>query len=335
MPKGVTAVAESGLQGRDRLAAPRARRLQRVSRRRAPDRAAGSGRGASHAARAVVTRVKICGVTTAGGRRLAVGARGVGDRDGLLAGQPALSSTSSRRRRSCRSLPPFVTAVGVFVDQPEQSVAAVADAVGLGTVQFHGDEDANDLRAAHRPRDQGGHRPRRLGGTGSGGRGAPRDGAARRPRPRQARRDRTPRRLVDRRDDRSPSTGHPVGRPDARDRRRGCPGRRAVRHRRVVGCRVRTRPKGSDEAARVLRRAQRAYENRITRTGLRSRDPDARGYYGAYGGRFVPETLVAPIEELAEAYFRGPRRRAVSGRARQICCATTSAGRRRSTKRRG
>jgi tryptophan synthase beta chain len=33
------------------------------------------------------------------------------------------------------------------------------------------------------------------------------------------------------------------------------------------------------------------------------RDPDKRGYYGAYGGRFVPETLVAPIEELTEAYF--------------------------------
>jgi tryptophan synthase beta chain len=33
------------------------------------------------------------------------------------------------------------------------------------------------------------------------------------------------------------------------------------------------------------------------------RDPDTRGYYGQYGGRFVPETLVAPIEELAAAYF--------------------------------
>jgi tryptophan synthase beta chain len=33
------------------------------------------------------------------------------------------------------------------------------------------------------------------------------------------------------------------------------------------------------------------------------RDPDARGYYGEYGGRFVPETLVAPIEELTEAYL--------------------------------
>jgi tryptophan synthase beta chain len=32
------------------------------------------------------------------------------------------------------------------------------------------------------------------------------------------------------------------------------------------------------------------------------RDPDARGYYGTFGGRFVPETLVAPLEELAGAY---------------------------------
>lgn len=32
------------------------------------------------------------------------------------------------------------------------------------------------------------------------------------------------------------------------------------------------------------------------------RDPDARGYYGGYGGRYVPETLVAPIEDLERAY---------------------------------
>jgi tryptophan synthase beta chain len=33
------------------------------------------------------------------------------------------------------------------------------------------------------------------------------------------------------------------------------------------------------------------------------RDPDARGYFGAFGGRFVPETLVEPVEELERAYF--------------------------------
>src|SRR5919198_5967768 len=33
------------------------------------------------------------------------------------------------------------------------------------------------------------------------------------------------------------------------------------------------------------------------------RDPDARGYFGEFGGRYVPETLVAPIEELERAYL--------------------------------
>jgi len=33
------------------------------------------------------------------------------------------------------------------------------------------------------------------------------------------------------------------------------------------------------------------------------RDPDARGYFGEFGGRYVPETLVEPIEELERAYL--------------------------------
>jgi tryptophan synthase beta chain len=33
------------------------------------------------------------------------------------------------------------------------------------------------------------------------------------------------------------------------------------------------------------------------------RDPDARGYFGAFGGRFVPETLVAPIQALENEYL--------------------------------
>ncbi len=31
--------------------------------------------------------------------------------------------------------------------------------------------------------------------------------------------------------------------------------------------------------------------------------PDANGYWGPYGGRFVPETLMAPLEELLAAYL--------------------------------
>jgi tryptophan synthase beta chain len=32
-------------------------------------------------------------------------------------------------------------------------------------------------------------------------------------------------------------------------------------------------------------------------------EPDERGHWGRYGGRFVPETLMAPLEELTAAYF--------------------------------
>ena len=35
----------------------------------------------------------------------------------------------------------------------------------------------------------------------------------------------------------------------------------------------------------------------------RQRDPDDRGYFGSYGGRYVPETLMAPIERLERAYL--------------------------------
>ena len=32
-------------------------------------------------------------------------------------------------------------------------------------------------------------------------------------------------------------------------------------------------------------------------------EPNERGYWGKYGGRFVPETLVAPLDELTTGYF--------------------------------
>src|SRR3984893_15074213 len=40
----------------------------------------------------------------------------------------------------------------------------------------------------------------------------------------------------------------------------------------------------------------------MTPTATR-RDPDPRGYFGEFGGRFVPETLVEPVEELERAYL--------------------------------
>ena len=39
-----------------------------------------------------------------------------------------------------------------------------------------------------------------------------------------------------------------------------------------------------------------------TMRASRMTQPDARGYFGDYGGRYVPETLIAPLLELEQAY---------------------------------
>jgi len=35
--------------------------------------------------------------------------------------------------------------------------------------------------------------------------------------------------------------------------------------------------------------------------------PDERGHFGPYGGRYVPETLMAPLEELERAFHEAQR----------------------------
>ncbi len=41
----------------------------------------------------------------------------------------------------------------------------------------------------------------------------------------------------------------------------------------------------------------------MSTAAMTRRDPDARGYFGEFGGRFVPETLVEPVEQLERAYL--------------------------------
>ncbi len=43
--------------------------------------------------------------------------------------------------------------------------------------------------------------------------------------------------------------------------------------------------------------------------GLRPPEPDTAGHFGSYGGRFVPETLMAPLEELTAAFYAARRDR--------------------------
>ncbi|MFT4102842.1 MAG: phosphoribosylanthranilate isomerase [Burkholderiaceae bacterium] len=47
-------------------------------------------------------------------------------------------------RRLRRRLPSFVSAVGLFVNEPAHEAARIADEVGLDVVQFHGDETPRD-----------------------------------------------------------------------------------------------------------------------------------------------------------------------------------------------
>ena len=43
--------------------------------------------------------------------------------------------------------------------------------------------------------------------------------------------------------------------------------------------------------------------------------PDAGGHFGPYGGRYVPEVLMAPIEELETAYLAARDDPGISSRA--------------------
>lgn len=46
--------------------------------------------------------------------------------------------------------------------------------------------------------------------------------------------------------------------------------------------------------------------------------PDERGYFGDYGGRYVPETLMAPLAELARAYDRAAKSRSFKARLGEL-----------------
>jgi phosphoribosylanthranilate isomerase len=98
------------------------------------------------------TRVKICGITTWGDARLSIdlGASALG----FNFYPPSPRSISPRDAWTIiRRLPPFVEAVGVFVNWPPLVVDALARAVRLGAVQLHGSEspaDVAELARKHR-----------------------------------------------------------------------------------------------------------------------------------------------------------------------------------------
>jgi phosphoribosylanthranilate isomerase len=98
------------------------------------------------------TRVKICGITTWDDARLSIdlGASALG----FNFYPPSPRAISPAGAWSIiRRLPPFVEAVGVFVNWPPLVVEALAHALRLGSVQLHGAEppgEVDELVRKHR-----------------------------------------------------------------------------------------------------------------------------------------------------------------------------------------
>jgi phosphoribosylanthranilate isomerase len=94
--------------------------------------------------------VKICGITRLEDARFAVecGARARGF---AFSPDSPRSIDPDRALAIVSALPPFVTPVGVFVNQASEYVNGVAALARLGAVQLHGDETAAYAGAMTRP----------------------------------------------------------------------------------------------------------------------------------------------------------------------------------------
>jgi phosphoribosylanthranilate isomerase len=90
------------------------------------------------------TRIKICGITRAEDALTA--ARAGADAIGLVFYPGAKRCISIERAREIlRALPPFVTPVGLFVDQSIDEVRSTASALGLRHLQFNGHEEPRTI----------------------------------------------------------------------------------------------------------------------------------------------------------------------------------------------
>lgn len=85
------------------------------------------------------TAVKICGIARVEDALAA--ARAGAHAIGLVFYRPSPRNVAPRVARDIiRALPPFVTAVGLFVDATEEDVRAVIAVAPVGLLQFHGSE---------------------------------------------------------------------------------------------------------------------------------------------------------------------------------------------------
>ncbi len=86
-----------------------------------------------------MVRVKICGITSLEDAQHAVDCGA--DALGLVFYEKSPRCvTPARARQIVAGLPPFVTTVGLFVNEQPATITRVADECGLDVIQLHGDE---------------------------------------------------------------------------------------------------------------------------------------------------------------------------------------------------
>jgi phosphoribosylanthranilate isomerase len=96
------------------------------------------------------TRVKICGITRLEDARAAVGLGA--DAIGLVFYPPSPRAVTPETAAAIvESLPPFVSVVGLFVDEARSRIAEILKAVPLGLLQFHGEESPEQCAGHGRP----------------------------------------------------------------------------------------------------------------------------------------------------------------------------------------
>ncbi len=91
------------------------------------------------------TRIKICGITSKEEARIA--AQAGADAIGVVFYPPSPRAVTIEAAATIvAALPPFVTAVGLFVNPRAEEVRAVLERVPLSLLQFHGQESAEFCR---------------------------------------------------------------------------------------------------------------------------------------------------------------------------------------------
>ena len=85
-----------------------------------------------------MTKVKICGIKTLSDAKFAVD-YGV-DAIGFVFAESIRNVSKEKARAIVQKLPPFVTTVGLFVNDTAENIEAICRFCGLDTIQLHGNE---------------------------------------------------------------------------------------------------------------------------------------------------------------------------------------------------